>query len=250
MVNSHYDPHLTYKDLQLHPSNLRFSDQSGRIKQRGLLYCLWNFRSGTTGFWWSNWAGRRQCFFFGKYIPGNSKWPFIHFYSFFIAGRFDWMIPLKGHLRTNRQVDMHFFSEAFDRFSSASRGLCKPTQRRLHGFFLRLWLFFWNEISCFGMVSGRWHRLSPLWEIQGGEDSQRGALRLNDIILMDVKGSTQVISNSLNIESCRPYLLVLQKEMSFMTGQKASSNDCRPSHDALLIAMGFDVAPLWTYKNR
>ena len=48
---------------------------------------------------------------------------------------------------------------------------------------------------------------------------------------LDVKGSTQVISNSLNIESCRPYLLVLQKEMSFMTGQKASSNDCR------LIAM-------------
>lgn len=180
MVNNHYDPHLTYKDLQLHHSNLRFSDQSGGIKQRDLLYCLWNFRSGTTGFWWSNWAGRRQCFFFGKYIPGNSKWPFIHFYSFFYSWEVYWRIPLKGHLRTNRQVDMHFFQRSFWSVFSSLPRFVQTNPKKAPWRFSAAATFFWNEISCFGMVSGRWHRLSPLWEIQGGEDSQRGALRLND----------------------------------------------------------------------
>lgn len=153
MVNSHYDPHLTYKDLQLHHSNLRFSDQSGGIKQRDLLYCLWNFRSGTTGFWWSNWAGRRQCFFFGKYIPGNSKWPFIHFYSFFYSWEVYWRIPLKGHVY--ERIARHaFFQRSFWSFSAACRGLCKPTQRRLHGFFLRLRLFSGTKF----LVSG-WYQV-------------------------------------------------------------------------------------------
>lgn len=81
-------------------------------------------------------------FFLKKYIPGNSEVTFDPF-LFFIAGG-HLMIPKRSLNESLVDIQLSdFCCETFD-VSAASRGLCKPTQRRLR-IFAAGTFFWWNE---------------------------------------------------------------------------------------------------------